>query len=160
LNAGPLQNLEDASAGRLPEVCGPSIPCTCRPGGTSGKVTLSERLIDALTSLGRQFGNHIAFTSLTGGIHGANSGHYNGTAVDITYNSGGAKQWNELLSQIWSAGATRAVCEAKINGKSVYLNSCDFINTHCYTSAGKEVCGEFTNIHIHAVFPATRTFEP
>jgi len=160
LDAGPLQNLQDAAAGRAPQVCGPTVPCTCRPGGTSGQVTLSERLIDALTSLSRQFGNRITVTSLTGGIHGANSGHYNGTAADIIYNSGGATQWNDLLAKVWAAGATRAVCEAKINGKSVYLNDCNFINTGCYTpSSGGNVCGTFTNIHIHAVFPAGRILE-
>jgi hypothetical protein len=155
--AGALENIRDVTEGKLPYVCS-SGPCVCKRGGNTGKITLSQHLLDGIAYLANYYGSKISFTSLTGGIHGTNSNHYNGTAVDIIYKSGGAVEWNKLKSTVSLAGAISVICEAMLDGITpLYLKNCDFIEDGCYDN--RTACvdrGRISNIHIHAVFPSTR----
>ena len=156
--AGALENIRDVANGLLPYICSPD--CTCKRGGSNNQITLSEWLVSAMISLTEHYGNRISFTSLTGGIHGVNSGHYAGLSLDVIYENGGPAEWNDLLSAVHSAGAARPVCEAKIGGKIIYPTNCDFLLDGCYSQNNVKTCAnkisDFTNIHIHATFPSTR----
>jgi len=111
-------NLSDVAQGNYPLICSANPNCTknsgCSRGGSSGKGTLSLRMLNGIINVMGNYGNSFTITSLTGGIHPGNTSHYDGVAVDIVPNTpnGNVNTWQSLRDSIkYSGGASTSKCE-------------------------------------------------
>lgn len=113
------QNIQDISAGRVPSVCSNSCPrdgSGCRPGGSSGSITVDKKILDGLIGLSNR-GINFVVTSLTTGSHKTSSKHYTGRAVDIAVSPESPLVWIEARTYLNSLGGS-AICEDQ-NGRDV-----------------------------------------
>lgn len=102
---------------QFPPVCSPS--CSCKAGGTTGKVTVNTKVLQALVDL-RNAGFQFTITSLTTGEHSAGSLHYAGRAADIQIQGTSSEHWKSAVQFLQSKGAN-AFCEA---GNGAKVDSC------------------------------------
>jgi len=137
-NSSAVAIVNDMSNGNYPLVCSPS--CSCAAGGTSGTIAPTLSLLQALTTVwgNRPNGSTFSITSLTGGKHSTNSGHYSGHAVDVVPGGSDAASWDQYVQLFYGQGGT-PYCECNGNLYS------DCQNSQCFPG-GKKVSG--THLHI------------
>jgi hypothetical protein len=145
----PSGILNAVAQGELPYVCdwgsaGTKSCSACKQGGSSEIKTLCPNLLAGLTGLQQIAGlPSFTVTSLTGGLHGADSAHYGGRAVDITV-SGTLSDWQKVRDEMGKLGFT-AKLEYSNNGVTKFspgngsdeeFFSSESSNRHIHATAG------------------------
>ncbi len=136
------QNIVDMSQGLFPAVCTPrgSPPPGCITGGVSGTVTVNPAILSNLLDLA-QSGTRFMITSLTTGMHSANSDHYRGEAVDIAPAGTAGPAWFSPRDYLNRIGGT-AFCESPSGVKLPTCGGADHIHwTLPYGAVGVSVAG-------------------
>ncbi|MEI6479548.1 MAG: pilin [bacterium] len=94
-----------------------TVPFVCSAGCQTNKTECTKNgaypeasLLRAIIALQNSKTTVSTVTSLTGGDHSANSGHYQGTAFDLSVGSGNTDDWNNVMKILNTSGVT-AYCE-------------------------------------------------
>ncbi|MFA7201771.1 MAG: pilin [Candidatus Paceibacterota bacterium] len=120
LGTGSSQIINAVINGTVPAVCNwkdQDKSCSaCALGGPGGKTTVCPSVLKALVATQTGVKNNtiqgFTVTSITGGLHGANSGHYQGRKIDVVPFSKDIAQWKKIGEEFAKNGGS-VFCEAE-----------------------------------------------
>ncbi len=119
LGTGSSQIINAVANGKVPAVCnwkGEDKDCSaCVLGGPGGKTTVCPAVLNGLVAVQTGVKNNtvpgFTLTSITGGLHNENSGHYQGRKIDVVPFSKDITQWKMIGNEFAKNGGSVS-CEA------------------------------------------------